>query len=166
MFRDENYGFVGPIFILMFISVIGGSLLSWVILSTPSIICLPLYIKVLALVVRIIGGWMGFELSMIITYGRFCLENNYLVRFLGSIWFIPYISTYVIRSYPLYGGLRIARVSDGGWREEIGGQGIFNIFLRMRIVNQEYQFNYFKYYLLRFIFWLFIFVILLIYSGR
>lgn len=163
---DENYGFVGPIFILMFISVIGGSLLSWVILSTPSIICLPLYIKVLALVVRIIGGWMGFELSMIITYGRFCLENNYLVRFLGSIWFIPYISTYVIRSYPLYGGLRIARVSDGGWREEIGGQGIFNIFLRMRIVNQEYQFNYFKYYLLRFIFWLFIFVILLIYSGR
>nr|UBU97836.1 NADH dehydrogenase subunit 5 [Acheta domesticus]UFP06030.1 NADH dehydrogenase subunit 5 [Acheta domesticus] len=163
---DENYGFVGPMFMLMFMSVIGGSLLSWVMLSTPSMICLPLYMKVLALVVSIIGGWMGFELSMMMTYGSFCLENNYLVSFLGSMWFMPYISTYVISSYPLYGGLSIARVSDGGWSEEIGGQGMFNIFLSMSMVNQEYQFNYFKYYLLSFMFWLFIFVMLLIYSGR
>lgn len=162
---DENYGFIGPIIILVIISVIGGSAISWIILDTPMMVCLPFYMKTLALVVRALGGWLGFELSFINLYSSFCLLNHYLVRFVGSIWFMPYISTYVVVSYPLYGGLKVARVIDRGWREEFGGQGIFKFFYKLRVLNQDYQFNYFKYYLMRFMFWVLIFVVFLSYNG-
>nr|AFG23314.1 NADH dehydrogenase subunit 5 [Teleogryllus commodus] len=161
---DENYGFIGPMFMLVLMSVIGGSLLSWVMMSTPSMICLSFYMKTLALMVSFIGGWVGFELSLMVNYNSFFLKNSCFVSFLGSMWFMPYISTYMISSYPLYGGLKIVRVIDCGWSEEYGGQGMFMYFYKMSMLNQDYQFNYFKHYLLSFMFWLFIFVMFLIYT--
>lgn len=41
---------------LSFIAVLGGSLLSWALFPTPSIICLPFALKTLALRVRVLGG--------------------------------------------------------------------------------------------------------------
>nr|YP_010145951.1 NADH dehydrogenase subunit 5 [Gryllus lineaticeps]QQO79784.1 NADH dehydrogenase subunit 5 [Gryllus lineaticeps] len=159
---DESYGFIGPMFMLMFMSVIGGSLLSWLMFNTPNLVCLPFYMKILALVVSFIGGWVGFELSMLTNYNSFSLKNYCFISFLGSMWFMPYMSTYMISSYPLYAGLNIARVTDCGWSEEFGGQGLFMFLYKMSVVNQEYQFNYFKYYLLSFMVWMFIFVIILV----
>ncbi|BBV28442.1 NADH dehydrogenase subunit 5 (mitochondrion) [Teleogryllus occipitalis] len=161
---DENYGFVGPMFMLVLMSVIGGSLMSWVMIYTPVMICLPFYMKILALMVSLIGGWMGFELSLMVNYNSFYFNKSYLVSFLGSMWFMPYISTYMISSFPLYNGLKIVRVIDCGWSEKYGGQGMFMYLYKMSMVNQEYQFNYFKYYLLSFMFWVFIFMMFLIYT--
>nr|QOL00758.1 NADH dehydrogenase subunit 5 [Teleogryllus infernalis] len=163
---DENYGFIGPMFMLVLMSVIGGSLLSWVMICTPSMICLPFYMKTLALMVSLIGGWMGFELSLMVNYSSFYFNNNYLVSFLGSMWFMPYISTYMISLYPLYSGMKIVRVIDCGWSEEYGGQGMFMYLYNMSMMNQEYQYNYFKYYLLSFMLWVFIFAVFLIYSTN
>nr|YP_002456379.1 NADH dehydrogenase subunit 5 [Teleogryllus emma]ACB12519.1 NADH dehydrogenase subunit 5 [Teleogryllus emma] len=162
---DENYGFIGPMFMLVLMSVIGGSLMSWVMIYTPVMICLPFYMKILALMVSLIGGWMGFELSLMVNYSSFYFDKNYLVSFLGSMWFMPYISTYMISSFPLYSGLKIVRVIDCGWSEEYGGQGMFMYLYKMSMMNQDYQFNYFKYYLLSFMFWVFIFVVFLIYTA-
>nr|YP_010154784.1 NADH dehydrogenase subunit 5 [Gryllodes sigillatus]QQX28019.1 NADH dehydrogenase subunit 5 [Gryllodes sigillatus] len=162
---DENYGFIGPMMMLVIMSVIGGSAMSWIILDTPMMVCLPFYMKTLALVVSALGGWLGFELSFMNLYSSFCLLNHYLVSFVGSMWFMPYISTYVVVSYPLYGGLKVARVIDSGWSEEFGGQGMFKFFYKLSVLNQDYQFNYFKYYLMSFMFWVLIFVVFLSYNG-
>jgi NADH-ubiquinone oxidoreductase chain 5 len=47
------------------------------------------------------------------------------VVFSGSIWFIPYLSTYGVSLSPLFLGHYSLRVSDLGWAERLGGQGIY-----------------------------------------
>nr|YP_009271109.1 NADH dehydrogenase subunit 5 [Velarifictorus hemelytrus]ANU83249.1 NADH dehydrogenase subunit 5 [Velarifictorus hemelytrus] len=159
---DENYGFIGPMLMLVIMSVIGGSVISWIMLDTPSLICMSFYMKILVLLVSLLGGWMGFELSMMVMYNSFYLSNCYFVKFTGSMWFMPYISTYMISSYPLYMGYNMTRVIDHGWSEEWGGQGLFLFLYKLGMMNQDYQFNYFKYYLISFMFWMFIFLMLVL----
>ena len=67
------FGIIG----LLIISVFGGGSLIWLICPTPSIICLPYYLKFLALFVVFIGVWLGYEIA------RFVLGNK-----LFSIFFI------------------------------------------------------------------------------
>ena len=42
--------------------------------------------------------------------------------FAGSIWFIPFSSTYGVYFSPLEIGYRATRVFDSGWMEYFGGQ--------------------------------------------
>jgi NADH-ubiquinone oxidoreductase chain 5 len=46
------YGIVG----LILVAVLGGRLLRWVIFCTPSMVCLPFYLKGLVIFVRLLGG--------------------------------------------------------------------------------------------------------------
>jgi NADH-ubiquinone oxidoreductase chain 5 len=45
--------------------------------------------------------------------------------FSGSMWFIPYFSTYGVSISPLLLGYKSLRISDLGWAEKLGGQGIY-----------------------------------------
>jgi hypothetical protein len=49
----------------MVVAVFGGRLLRWVIFHTPSMICLPFYLTFLTIFVCLLGGWVGYELSII-----------------------------------------------------------------------------------------------------
>jgi hypothetical protein len=44
-----------------YISVFGGSSVTWLIHPTPSVICLTNYFRFLPLLVVLIGGWLGYE---------------------------------------------------------------------------------------------------------
>jgi NADH-ubiquinone oxidoreductase chain 5 len=116
------YGMVG----LMVVAVFGGRMLRWVILCTPSMICLPLYLKLLTISVSLVGGWAGFELSRIKLSGSL----NSLIfynssSFFGSMWFIHYFSTFGVSSSPLLLEFYSLRTSDLGWGERLGGQGFY-----------------------------------------
>jgi NADH-ubiquinone oxidoreductase chain 5 len=105
------YGIVG----LMVVAVFGGRILRWVILCTPSIVCLPFYLKLLTVFVSLVGGWVGFELSRV----RLSSSLSSLIfynssSFFGSIWFIPYFSTFGVSSSPLLLGFYSLRTSDLG----------------------------------------------------
>jgi NADH-ubiquinone oxidoreductase chain 5 len=41
---------------LMLIAVFGGRMLGWLIFHTPPMICLPFYLKFMAIFVRLLGG--------------------------------------------------------------------------------------------------------------
>jgi NADH-ubiquinone oxidoreductase chain 5 len=43
--------------------IFGGGSLMWLICPTPSVICLPYYLKFLTLFVVFVGGWLGYEIS-------------------------------------------------------------------------------------------------------
>jgi len=45
--------------------------------------------------------------------------------FSGSMWFMPFISTYGVSFSPLEVGYSATRVFDSGWIEYFGGQGIY-----------------------------------------
>jgi NADH-ubiquinone oxidoreductase chain 5 len=89
-------------------------------------ICLPLYLRLLAFFVSFLGGWAGYEFS------RFNLGDSLIslsfyryITFSGSMWFIPYLSTYGVSLSPLFLGYCSLKVSDSGWAERLGGQGIY-----------------------------------------
>nr|URX53766.1 NADH dehydrogenase subunit 5 [Cryptotermes sp. 4 AB-2022a] len=153
------WGMIG----LMLVAVFGGSMLSWVIFHTPSMICLPFYLKCLALFVSLLGGWIGFELSSFdlggLLLSLFCYK--YTV-FSGSMWFMPYFSTYGVSFYPLSLGYFSLSVSDLGWAERLGGQGMYWSMMYLGSINQWWQYNSLKLFLMFFVMWIIVLMFLVI----
>nr|AVN67705.1 NADH dehydrogenase subunit 5 [Deropeltis paulinoi] len=148
--------------ILLIMAIIGGAFLSWIIFPTPLLIFLPLYLKILVLLVSLIGGWFGYEISKI-NIGNSLLSIKFYLysMFMGSMWFMPYISTYGMSMMPLMLGYKTYKVFDSGWSEYFGGQGMFMFFMYMGKVNQWIQYNNLKFFLMFFIMWTIIMMIML-----
>jgi NADH-ubiquinone oxidoreductase chain 5 len=58
------------------------------------------------------------------------------VVFMGSMWFIPFLSTYGVSSVPLQMGSSLVKGMDQGWSEKLGGQGIYESLMKASIFNQ------------------------------
>lgn len=162
---DEDYTILKRIFVLLFIRVIRGRSLSWIIFSYPYIIYLPFNIKIIVIYVRIIGGILGYLVRNIKIYSinKFILTYN-ISRFLRIIWFIPNLSTYGVRYYFLNYGQNLLKNIDLGWREVYRGYGIIIIIKKYSIIYNIFQINNFKIYLYRFVMWIIfmLFIIILI----
>nr|URX52988.1 NADH dehydrogenase subunit 5 [Glyptotermes sp. 6 AB-2022a] len=144
------YGMLG----LMAVAVLGGSMLSWVIFYTPSMICLPFYLSFLTIFVCLLGGWVGYELSMMNLGGSLVSLLFYNTSsFSGSMWFMPYFSTYGVSLSPLLLGYDSLSISDLGWAERLGGQGVFWFLMYMSSVNQWWQYNSLSMFLMFFVMW-------------
>nr|UBN08963.1 NADH dehydrogenase subunit 5 [Panesthia tryoni tegminifera] len=156
MGEGNNNMLVGMLMLLMMV-ILGGSILSWMIFPTPSYIFLPIYLKILVIVVSLIGGWFGYELSMTsIGETNFSLNLINLSGFLGSMWYMPYLSTYGVSMNPLMMGYFSMKSFDSGWNEYFGGQGIYNMYMCMSKVNQWWQFNNLSMFLMFFVMWIII----------
>ena len=78
-------------------------------------ICLTFRFKCLALVVSVVGGLIGYLLNMVaVSFSLLSLVVYPLVTFSGSIWYMPFLSTRVIRFDVLGGGQRYQQVVDTG----------------------------------------------------
>ena len=143
---------------LLFISIIGGSLLSWLIFPIPQMIFLPLIIKILTLLICFLGGLRGYLVSFfkINDYFFNFKKMIFLKRFLSVIWFIPILSTLGILKLPLQRGQKILNFLDQGWREVFGGQMIYIQLINYSYFYQKFYFNNLKVYLLFFILWVII----------
>lgn len=151
---DESYLITTPILFLGGGAIFGGALLSWVIFPAPRIICMPLFFKTLALRVRVLGGAIGYILNFIIVNYKLSSLNNYnYVSFMGSMWFIPFLSTYPTSYRTLKVGRYYIKVADFGWSEYYGGQGIYKTVIKASDYLQIAQDNSFKVYILSFVIW-------------
>nr|YP_009694069.1 NADH dehydrogenase subunit 5 [Indonemoura nohirae]QEI04337.1 NADH dehydrogenase subunit 5 [Indonemoura nohirae] len=160
--NDEGWIMLRGMMTLSFMAVLGGSLLSWVLFPTPSMICLPLFLKTLALSVSVLGGWLGYEIA------KFSLSDNlqtlrlhFLTSFMGSMWFLPFVSTYGVSKEPLELGGLVSKSFDYGWSEYFGAQGIYLVFVKWSNFSQGWQNNDLKTYLISFMLWLIILLFLL-----
>lgn len=158
--RDRGLVILKGIRGLIFLVVFGGSILIWLIFSTPYFICLPLLMKVAALLVSFIGGWIGYEVSKFsLSYKLKSIEVLPLSLFLSSIWNIPYISTFGVNYYPIYIGKMLYKRLDQGWSEYLGAQ---NLYFNMKSISMSIQFLYnnnLKVFLLLTVIWV-IFIVL------
>nr|URX53831.1 NADH dehydrogenase subunit 5 [Glyptotermes sp. 13 AB-2022a] len=153
------YGMVG----LMVVAVFGGSMLSWIIFCTPSMVCLPFYLSFLIIFVSLLGGWFGYEFSKFNLGGSlFSLFFYGSSSFFGSMWFMPYFSTYGLSLSPLLLGFYSLKISDLGWTEYLGGQGGYWLLIHMSSVNQWWQYNNLKLFLMFFIMWVVILMFMVI----
>ena len=152
--RDESYQITNPILFLRGGAIFGGAFLRWLIFPRPDIICITFIFKTLALRVRILGGLIGYILNLIITnYKLICLKFYNYVNFIGCIWFIPFLSTYVTARGSLMIRSLYTKVSDFGWSEFYGGQGVYKTIIENSNYLQVAQDNSFKVYTLSFIVW-------------
>nr|QCU46773.1 NADH dehydrogenase subunit 5 [Lucilia sericata] len=164
MLNDEGWVMLKSMMGLLILSIFGGSMLSWLIFPTPMVVVLPSYLKLLTLFVCIVGGIMGYMISNVSLFFYNKALNNYnFSYFLGSMWFMPYISTYGIINYSLIVGNMVVKSFDQGWSEYFGGQQLYLNLVKNSQLNQMLQNKSLKIYLLSFIFWITILYMYMIY---
>nr|AVN67890.1 NADH dehydrogenase subunit 5 [Heterogamodes hebraica] len=147
---------------LLFMSIVGGSMLSWSLFPTPVLIKLPLYLKSLALVVSILGAWVGYLIcNMDFSIILFSLKNHYSFEFLGSMWFMPYIFTFGVVPMSMVLGYNMISYIDSGWSEYLGGQGIYYFFIYLGKINQWWQYNDLMVFFIFFLMWLVVIFIIM-----
>nr|YP_010882161.1 NADH dehydrogenase subunit 5 [Marmessoidea bispina]WID87075.1 NADH dehydrogenase subunit 5 [Marmessoidea bispina] len=60
---DDNWFMLKSMFVMVIISIFGGSLLSWVLFPTPTFIFIPFAMKMMVIVVCLFGVWVGYMLN-------------------------------------------------------------------------------------------------------
>nr|YP_009235839.1 NADH dehydrogenase subunit 5 [Bactrocera melastomatos]AMD83694.1 NADH dehydrogenase subunit 5 [Bactrocera melastomatos]WCB99094.1 NADH dehydrogenase subunit 5 [Bactrocera rubigina] len=155
MLSDEGWIMLRGMSGLLIMSIIGGSILSWLIFPTPYVICLPGYLKLLTLFVCVVGGVLGYLISNVsLFYFNKSLHNYLASYFSGSMWFMPYISTYGIINYPLVLGMTVCKSFDQGWSEFLGGQNLYGELVKYSQYMIIMHNNNLKVYLLLFVLWI------------
>nr|WPV76804.1 NADH dehydrogenase subunit 5 [Phlebotomus chinensis] len=164
--NDNSWIMLKSMVSLLIMAVVGGSLLMWLMFPSPEMICLPLKLKFLTLEVCILGGLLGYLISFVKLY----FLNKALIYFkmswfLGSMWFMPMLSTLGVIFYPLKLGYYLIKNLDQGWSEYFGGQNFYKNAIAGSFMIEQMQNNYLKIYLLlMFVWFLMFFLILLIMS--
>nr|URH16882.1 NADH dehydrogenase subunit 5 [Pericapritermes sp. B SH-2022a] len=161
---EANYNMVFGMIGLLIMSIFGGGSLMWLICPTPSVICLPYYLKFLTLFVIFLGGWLGYEMSnFMFGDNLFSFVLYKISSFSGSMWFMPFFSTYGVSFFPLNVGYSATSVFDSGWMEYFGGQGLYWVLFNLSKVNQWFQYNSLKVFLGFFVMWVVILLFILVY---
>nr|YP_009938283.1 NADH dehydrogenase subunit 5 [Lethe baucis]QNU07702.1 NADH dehydrogenase subunit 5 [Lethe baucis] len=155
---EEDYIMLKSMFILLFMSLVSGGGLSWMIFSYPYMIYLPFNLKMMVIYVSLMGMFMGVLISNMKIYSlnKFMLTYN-LSSFLTLMWFMPSLSTYGLNYYFLNYGQKLLMNVDMGWSELYSGQGMYKVIKYYSLVNYIYQMNNFKIYLYSFVLWMMIY---------
>nr|WGU20472.1 NADH dehydrogenase subunit 5 [Parnassius stubbendorfii]WGU45541.1 NADH dehydrogenase subunit 5 [Parnassius stubbendorfii] len=160
---DEDYIMLKSMFMLLFMSLVTGSFLMWMIFNYPYMIYLSFNMKMMVIYVSLIGLFMGYLISNMSIYSlnKFLMTYNFS-NFLSLMWFMPSLSTYGLNYYFLNYGQYLLKNIDMGWMELYSGQGMFNIIKNYSIFYYLYQMNNYKIYLFSFILWMMIFYFMML----
>nr|WDE73848.1 NADH dehydrogenase subunit 5 [Lophosia sp.] len=157
LLNDESWIMLKGMMGLLILSIFGGSMMSWLMFVTPVVMVIPFFMKMFVLCVCLLGGIIGYLISKIsLFFYNKSFNYNRISWFLGSMWFMPYISTYGIVNYWLMMGKNVIKNFDQGWSEYLGSQQLHYNFMKSSQLNQIMDNNNLKIYLLSFIFWIII----------
>nr|YP_009346153.1 NADH dehydrogenase subunit 5 [Junonia iphita]ANZ03468.1 NADH dehydrogenase subunit 5 [Junonia iphita] len=159
---DEDFIMLSGMFLLLFMSLVSGSFLSWMIFNYPYMVYLSFNMKMMVIYVSLIGMFMGYLISNMNIYSinKFLLTYN-LSIFLTVMWFLPGLSTYLMNYSFLSLGQKLLKNIDMGWGEIYKSQGIYNIIKNYSMIFYIYQLNNFKIFLFSFVLWMMIFIFML-----
>nr|YP_010234366.1 NADH dehydrogenase subunit 5 [Trictenotoma davidi]QTA72352.1 NADH dehydrogenase subunit 5 [Trictenotoma davidi] len=140
---------------LIFLVIIMGSVLSWLMFFTPYSIILPLLMKIMTLLMIFMGIWIGYELSKF-SLNYLNLSNKFLnlSSFLASMWNMPYMSTFGMNFYPIIMGSYYYKSLDQGWTEFYGSQKIYSLLVKNSSNMQVIFNNNIKFFFILMIMWL------------
>nr|YP_004425051.1 NADH dehydrogenase subunit 5 [Calinaga davidis]ADU86250.1 NADH dehydrogenase subunit 5 [Calinaga davidis] len=156
---EEDYIMLKSMFILLFMSLVSGSFLSWMIFSYPYMIYLPFNMKMMVFYIIFLGFIMGLMISNMGLYSINKFIKTYsLSSFMTLMWFMPNLSTYSLNYYFLNYGQNLLKNIDMGWTELYSGQGMYKIIKYYSVINYIYQMNNFKIYLFSFVLWMMIYI--------
>nr|YP_010309855.1 NADH dehydrogenase subunit 5 [Endotricha kuznetzovi]UMR54977.1 NADH dehydrogenase subunit 5 [Endotricha kuznetzovi] len=160
---DEDYNMVKSMFVLLFMSVVSGSFLSWMIFFDLNMIYLPMNMKMMVIYVSFLGMFMGYLVSNMKIYSMNKFLMTYQIsNFLCLMWFMPNLSTYGLSYWILKMGQNLLKNIDMGWVEMLSGQGMYKILKKKSIFYVIFQMNNFKIYLFSFILWIMILMFMML----
>nr|ALO77006.1 NADH deshydrogenase subunit 5 [Psilothrix sp. PSI01] len=140
---------------LMFMVILSGSMMLWLLFPSMYFICLNKIMKMMALIFIILGMWVGIEFSKFnLSYNNKSFKFINLSYFFALMWNLPVISTLNVSYYPLVLGNLYTKNLDQGWYEYFGAQNLFN---KMVVLSKFFQIlfnNNLKIYLLMMVLWL------------
>nr|QEI26025.1 NADH dehydrogenase subunit 5 [Abax parallelepipedus] len=161
--NDEGWIMLKSMLFMLIFVIFMGSMLSWLIFPTPMMICLPIELKTLALLVSVIGAWLGYESSKFsFSWLSNSLKFYKYSYFFGYMWFMPNISTFTMNYIPLVLSYNLYKNFDQGWNEYFGGQGMYMNMKKNSIFFQFLQNNNMKIYLILVILWLIMLLIFML----
>nr|WKU84184.1 NADH dehydrogenase subunit 5 [Stipomorpha sp.] len=157
----ESWIMVKSMLGLMFMSIVSGSMINWLMFFSPYMICLPFYMKYMTLLVCLFGAIFGYYLSNVsLFFVNKSLVFYKLSHFLGSMWFLPFISSYGLIYYPLMLGDLMVKNVDYGWSEYFGSQNLYNKLMLNSQYSYLMQINNLKIYFLLMILWVLILLLM------
>nr|AFU50167.1 NADH dehydrogenase subunit 5 [Exema canadensis] len=156
MISEKSYIMIfGMSFLILFV-VFSGSMLSWILFTTPYFICLSFLMKMAVLFVIMVGVVIGYEFSQVLfgyTLGSF--NKLMMLHFLGSMWNMPFISTFMISKFNLSMGRLYYQVVDQGWSEFYGFNFVSKSLVGGSNYFQLFSLNHLKIYFLMIFIWVF-----------
>nr|AMW67820.1 NADH dehydrogenase subunit 5 [Nallachius americanus] len=151
--------------VLTMMSVMGGSMLMWLVMPTPSFICLTFYLKMLTMTVCLIGVYLGVVIYSFKNEFVFLKKMSvYIFHFLGSMWFMPQIFTSGVSFSILKLGGGLIRNMEMGWSEVMSYKLIMSGFKNFVLINQVLQGLSFKSYFMLCIYVVIIFIMMIMIS--
>nr|YP_010259506.1 NADH dehydrogenase subunit 5 [Ahamus yushuensis]UIX24746.1 NADH dehydrogenase subunit 5 [Ahamus yushuensis] len=160
---DEDFIMLKSMFVLLFMSVISGSFLNWMIFYKPYMIYLSFNMKLMIIYVSLMGGMLGFIISKMKIYSLNKSIMFYKVSlFLSMMWFMPSLSTFGVNYYSLLIGQKMIKNIDMGWIELLSVQGMYLNLVNYSKLNNYFQMNNIKIYLFMFILWMMIYFLMFI----
>nr|YP_009971702.1 NADH dehydrogenase subunit 5 [Palaestes abruptus]QNG56282.1 NADH dehydrogenase subunit 5 [Palaestes abruptus]QNG56412.1 NADH dehydrogenase subunit 5 [Palaestes abruptus] len=146
---------------LILLVVFMGSLVMWMMFSTPYFICLSFLMKLITLFMIIVGLILGLEISKFNLLFKIKSLKFYKLSFFFSVmWNLPYLSTLWVNFYPIILGKKYS-LFDQGWLEYYGG---LNLSFQLVYISKFFQFlsvNHLKIYLMMSVLWI-IFLLIII----
>nr|WCH62809.1 NADH dehydrogenase subunit 5 [Dromaeolus sp. ZM-2022] len=139
---------------LIFLVIMGGSLLNWLMFSFSYFICLSFFSKILVIFMILMGVIIGAEcFSEVQGLSSNSYKNLSVSSFLGSMWNLPMLSVYIIKNPLLFGGL-VYKSFDNGWLEYFGSQNLYKGISTSSGILTVYFSGGFKMFLFMFVSWI------------
>nr|YP_010554627.1 NADH dehydrogenase subunit 5 [Hydromanicus huapingensis]UYO79247.1 NADH dehydrogenase subunit 5 [Hydromanicus huapingensis] len=156
---DKDYIMIVSMFMLLMISIMGGSMMSWLILPNFYMVYLFGVKKFMVMIFILMGVLMGMFISCM----NLLLSWNSMMKFyyyLSLMWFIPSISIFGLNNLVLKFSLSMDKIMDMGWMEKVGSMGVYSGMMKISNLTYYLQLNSFKLFMYMF-FILYLFLILL-----
>nr|YP_010586557.1 NADH dehydrogenase subunit 5 [Rhyacophila quadrifida]UZZ44371.1 NADH dehydrogenase subunit 5 [Rhyacophila quadrifida] len=161
---NEEWLMLFSMMMLMILSVIGGSLLSWFILLTPLMVYLTFHMKMLVVYVIMSGLlFMLFILNLSVKVRYYKLKFYGLNMFNNYMWNLSSLSLFGLNNYFLIYGFNSLKVLDFGWSEYLLGQGVFMNLKNLGVFNQFIQYNFLKIFLMIFMMYIFMIMVFMVF---
>nr|YP_009434119.1 NADH dehydrogenase subunit 5 [Epicauta tibialis]APB02759.1 NADH dehydrogenase subunit 5 [Epicauta tibialis] len=145
---------------LIFLVVIMGSSLSWLMFDSLYVIVLPSLMKFLTLIMVVLGVLIGLLMSGFSLSSRnLSLGHIEVSYYLSGMWNMPVLSTLGVNYIPVVLGKTYINSLDQGWTEFYGGQNMYKYLIKNSIIMQFILSNNIKlFFMLMIIMFIFILI--------
>nr|UZZ44059.1 NADH dehydrogenase subunit 5 [Hydroptila sp. XG-2021] len=152
-FEDSDKIMFNSMLMLGILSMMGGSMLSWLILTQVYMIYMVMWLKLMTLTIMFIGLMMG-GLFIYLSNNLFKLSFiNYFMHMNFSMWFLVIFSTWGVNKYFVNLMKLLSEVVDKGWNEYILNFKSVSYLQNWSVNNSSVMIFNYKIYLILMVCW-------------